>query len=109
MKLQKLARASVALLGTACLSTALTGCQTTVGGQTLPSAYFLIDDVQYFPGGPEYILSNTVRAQENYKLDQAGFQADFGGADDGFGLNAGPGGAGGGAGGLDGGYDEAMP
>ncbi len=49
---------------------ALTGCQSTVGGQTLPSAYYLRDDVQYFPAGPEFKLTNTVQAMEQYKLDQ---------------------------------------
>ncbi len=29
-----------------------TGCQVDVGGQTLPSAYYTKDDVQYFPPGP---------------------------------------------------------
>ncbi|NOX56628.1 MAG: hypothetical protein GXP27_19725, partial [Planctomycetes bacterium] len=37
---------------------ALTGCQTSIGGQTLPSAYYLEDDVQYFPTGPEFLLTN---------------------------------------------------
>ena len=37
----------------------LAGCQTTVGGQTLPSGYYLRDDVQYFPSGPEFLLYNT--------------------------------------------------
>lgn len=50
-----------------------TGCQTTVGGQTLPSAYYLDDDVQYFPAGPEFQLSKQVQAIEEYKLQQ---QAD---------------------------------
>lgn len=45
-----------------------TGCQSTVGGQTLPSAYYLRDDVQYFPAGPEFKLSNQVRAIEEYNL-----------------------------------------
>lgn len=38
-----------------CLAT--TGCQVSVGGQTLPSAYFINDDIQYFPKGPEFKLS----------------------------------------------------
>lgn len=36
-----------------------TGCQATVGGQTLPSAWYLDDDVQYFPAGPEFKLPNA--------------------------------------------------
>ncbi len=31
-----------------------TGCQVDVGGQTIPSAYYLQDDIQYFPTGPKY-------------------------------------------------------
>ena len=65
-------------LGLIGLCSALTGCQSTVGGQTLPSAYYLRDDVQYHPAGPEFILSNTVQAIEQYKLDQQGFADDYG-------------------------------
>lgn len=59
------------------LSLGSTGCmlQTTVGGQTLPSAYYLRDDVQYFPAGPEFRLSNEVRALEEYKLQRQAAQA----------------------------------
>lgn len=46
------------------------GCQTTVGGQALPSAYYLKDDVQYFPAGPEFKLTKQVEALEEYKLEQ---------------------------------------
>lgn len=61
---------SLTLLACALFSMAATGCQTTVGGQTLPSAYYLRDDVQYFPAGPEFVLTNQVRALEEYKLQQ---------------------------------------
>ena len=43
-----------------CLST--TGCQVSVGGQTLPSPYFLDDDIQYFPRGPEFKLTREAAA-----------------------------------------------
>ena len=46
------------------------GCQTSIGGQTLPSAYYLRDDVQYYPAGPEFLLSNQVRAIEQYKAER---------------------------------------
>jgi hypothetical protein len=47
------------------------GClQSVVGGQTLPSAYYLDDDVQYFPAGPETKLANQIRALERYKLER---------------------------------------
>jgi hypothetical protein len=53
------------------LSAVSSGCfQTTVGGQTLPSAYYLDDDVQYFPMGSEQRLSNQIRAVERYRAEQ---------------------------------------
>ena len=72
MNLNRLKRwPQLGLLACGLLSTAAIGCQTTIGGQTLPSAYYLDDDVQYFPAGPEFMLSNQVRALEEYKLQQA--------------------------------------
>ena len=51
-----------------------TGCQVSVAGQTLPSAYYLYDDVQYFPTGPENKLSNETaalkKAREEAKLQR---------------------------------------
>lgn len=44
--------------------------QTNMGGQTLPSAYYLRDDVQYYPAGPEEQLPNLKRALRQYKLEQ---------------------------------------
>lgn len=38
------------------------GCQVDVGGQTLPSPYYLTDDVQYFAPGPEFKLSREAAA-----------------------------------------------
>lgn len=46
------------------------GCQTTIGGQTLPSAYYLSDDVQYFPAGPPDKLFRERQALEQYKAGQ---------------------------------------
>ena len=40
----------------------LTGCQVDVGGQTLPSPYYIYDDVQYFPAGPEFKLTEEAAA-----------------------------------------------
>lgn len=55
------------LLGSVCLSSLGTlGCQVDVGGQTLPSPYYLTDDVQYFPRGPEFKLSNEAAAMKAY-------------------------------------------
>jgi hypothetical protein len=51
-----------------------TGCQVSVAGQTLPSAYYLDDDIQYFPAGPENKLANETaamkKAREESKLRQ---------------------------------------
>ena len=57
-------------------SALLSGCQTTIGGQTLPSPDYLTDDVQYFPAGPEFKLTNQVeaarkQAAEKKKLEQS--------------------------------------
>lgn len=42
----------------------LTGCQVDVGGQTLPSPYWLTDDVQYFAPGPEFKLAKEAAAMQ---------------------------------------------
>lgn len=52
----------------------LTGCQVDVGGQTLPSPYYLQDDIQYFPAGPEFKLPQEAaalkaEADEQKRLD----------------------------------------
>ena len=39
-----------------------TGCQSSYGGQTLPSAFFLDDDIQYFPSGSEFKLQREAAA-----------------------------------------------
>jgi hypothetical protein len=62
----------MALLGCGLLATLTTGCQSTVGGQTLPSAFYLSDDIQFFPAGPEFKLTKQVQAMEEYKLRQQG-------------------------------------
>ena len=84
---QKLAYKSL-LLASLLLVSTMPGCilpgygtlQTSIGGQTLPSAYYLDDDVQLFPAGPEFKLTNTVRAMEEYRLQQetinAGLEPD---------------------------------
>lgn len=43
-------------------SLASTGCQVDVAGQTLPSAYYLTDDVQYYAPGPEFKLAREAAA-----------------------------------------------
>lgn len=47
-----------------------TGCQVSVGGQTLPSPYYLEDDVQYFPPGAEFKLPREAAALKTYTAEQ---------------------------------------
>lgn len=56
---------------------ALTGCQTTIGGQTLPSPDYLSDDVQYFPAGPEFKLHNQVEAAKKQAAEKKKVQQGF--------------------------------
>ncbi len=64
------------LAGMMLVGSALTGCQSTVGGQTLPSPDFLRDDVQYFPTYSEDLIPNQRRALEEYNAEQ---KAKYGG------------------------------
>jgi hypothetical protein len=48
-----------------------TGCQVDVGGQTLPSPYYLTDDVQYFNPGPEFKLSREAAALKAAREEEA--------------------------------------
>ena len=47
-----------------------TGCQVEVGGQTLPSPYYLYDDVQYFAPGPEFKLSREAAAMKEMQAQE---------------------------------------
>lgn len=40
----------------------LAGCQVEMGGVTLPSPYYLTDDVQYYAPGPEFKLAREAAA-----------------------------------------------
>ena len=46
-----------------------TGCNAVYNGQLLPSPWYLTDDIQYFPPGPEFKLSREAAAQKAYKAD----------------------------------------
>ena len=63
-------RIALASLGMAA-SLAVTGCQVDIGGQTLPSPYYMQDDVQYFPPGPEFKLAREAAALEAARQEQA--------------------------------------
>jgi hypothetical protein len=41
---------------------AATGCQVEMGGQTLPSPWYLTDDIQYYAPGPEFKLAREAAA-----------------------------------------------
>ena len=53
---------SLMLAGVALVTMVSTGCQVDIGGQTHPSAYYIYDDVQYFPAGSEFKLSQEAAA-----------------------------------------------
>jgi len=59
---------AAALLLAASLSS--TGCQITAGGQTLPSADYMNDDVQYFAPGSEFKLMREAAALQAFKAEQ---------------------------------------
>jgi hypothetical protein len=44
-----------------------TGCQVDVAGQTLPSPWYLTDDVQYYAPGPEFKLAREAAAMQEQK------------------------------------------
>ena len=52
----------------------LSGCQMTQNGQTLPSPYYLDNQIQYFPAGNEFQFQGEVdrmkREQVNRQLSQ---------------------------------------
>jgi hypothetical protein len=56
------------LLLTAAIAPSM-GCQVSVAGQTLPSPYYLHDDVQYFPAGPQNKLANETAALEKARAE----------------------------------------
>lgn len=66
-------KAVVAGAGLAVIASA-TGCQVDVGGQTLPSGYYLEDDVQYFAPGHKFKLQNEADAQALYRANQQQLQ-----------------------------------
>jgi len=55
-----------------------TGCQSDYAGQTLPSPYYLSDDVQYYAPGPGFKLAREAAAMQEQKA------AEISEAQDGF-------------------------
>ena len=58
------------LLGAGLAALSATGCQTHIGGQTLPSPYYLRDDVQFFAPDSENKLSRESAAMKAFDSDQ---------------------------------------
>jgi hypothetical protein len=48
----------------------LTGCQIEAGGMTLPSPYYLADDIQYYAPGPGFKLAREAAAQKEQSAAQ---------------------------------------
>jgi len=62
-------RVTLCACGLALLATG-TGCQTTVGGQLLPSSYYISDDVQYFAPGPEFKLAREAATMKSFNAER---------------------------------------
>jgi len=73
-----ISRPLLAVLACGYFAVAGIGCQTNMAGQTLPSGYYLKDDVQYFRAGPETQLPNQQRAIEEYNMSQENLDEDLG-------------------------------
>ncbi|MCR9116990.1 MAG: hypothetical protein NXI22_08615 [bacterium] len=63
-------RVALCLIGTVAAA-ASTGCQIYEGGQTLPSGYYIEDDVQYHAPGAEFKLTREAAAMKQYNTEQA--------------------------------------
>jgi hypothetical protein len=55
----------------------LSGCQIDIAGQTLPSPYYLSDDVQYYAPGPGFKLAREAAAMQEQAANQIS-EADTG-------------------------------
>jgi len=77
-------------LGLGILLAASTGCQTWMGGMTLPSGRYLEHVPQYFPAEPDFPLQKELAYQE----ETAGLTAPAGRGAIGPGVNPVPPGAG---------------
>ncbi len=56
--------------GIAVVAVGNTGCQISEGGQTLPSPYYIRDDVQYFPAGSEFKLQREASQMKQFNAAQ---------------------------------------
>ena len=51
-------------------SVSVCGCQVDIGGQTLPSPWYLTDDVEYYAPGPEFKLAREAAAQKALRAER---------------------------------------
>ncbi len=58
------------LLGAGLAALSATGCQSHIGGQMLPSPWYLKDDVQYFAPASENKLASESAAMKAFAADQ---------------------------------------
>jgi hypothetical protein len=56
-----------------------TGCQVELAGVTLPSPYYLTDDVQYYAPGPEFKLAREAAALKEQSEAEASAAQGYGG------------------------------
>lgn len=54
------------------------GCQVTRNGQTLPSPYYLGDDIQYHPSGTEFQYQQEVDYMNKVNAERAAAAAQYG-------------------------------
>lgn len=50
------------------------GCQVEYAGMTLPSGKYMMDDVQYFPPGPDFPWANTQAATQRARMRAMGME-----------------------------------
>ena len=69
---RKRSRLSLVLCGLGLLSVmSATGCQVKMSGLTLPSPYWMYDDVQFHAPGPEFPLQREAAQMKAYSSEQA--------------------------------------
>ncbi len=68
--LQRTSQSIILTLAAGCCLVGAAGCQVSLNGQTLPSPYYLQDDVQYFPSGPEFKLPREAAALKAARAEE---------------------------------------
>jgi len=50
---------------------ALSGCQVSMNGMTLPSPWYLHNELTYAPAGPEFPMAREAAHMENLRMEQS--------------------------------------